>query len=134
MSRGPNSSVKTQITVKHLFTVPPFTVPLHFIGPLPFPKYRVYVKRSVNCNSIHRAPLGSVLLCLPPRGTSNGDLTVPGVEMPDVLPKYLYMWNIINIKPNNRKVQTSYELIVIALLVITDRIEKGRSYEHRLPT
>ena len=63
-------------TVKPQFTMSPFTVPLHLWGSLFSPKYWVYVQSNVNCNSIYRAPLYTVLFCLPTTGTINAGLTV----------------------------------------------------------
>ena len=63
-------------TVKLLFTVLPFTVPLR--GLLFFPKYKIPGSWviNVNCDSIYRTPLNTVLFCLSPRGAINGGLTV----------------------------------------------------------
>ena len=63
-------------TVKPLFTMSPFTAPLHLLGLTLFPKSWVYVHSNVNCNSIYRAPLYTVLFCLPTTGTINAGLTL----------------------------------------------------------
>ena len=46
---------------------PPFAERLNL-----FPKYQIDVYSNVNCYSIYRAPLFTVLFCVPPRGLRHG--------------------------------------------------------------